>query len=103
MEIDVVGTTSDGFTIAVDCKHWRRNNLSSMSIFCQKQIIRAERLIELDNSITQVLPVLVTLHAESTRFVDIVPLVPIHRFRSFLMDVKGFIPRQIVRRYSFGT
>ena len=97
MEIDVVGTTSDGFAIVVDCKHWRRNNLSSISNFCQKQVIRAERLIEHDKSITQVLPVMVTLHAESTRFVDNVPLVPIHKFRSFLMDVKGFIPRQYAR------
>ena len=37
MEIDVVGTSSDGFTIAVDCKHWKRSNLSSISNFSQKQ------------------------------------------------------------------
>ncbi|MDQ3853177.1 MAG: DUF234 domain-containing protein, partial [Thermoproteota archaeon] len=31
MEIDVVGTSSDGFAIAVDCKHWKRSSLSSIS------------------------------------------------------------------------
>ncbi|MFL6474334.1 MAG: restriction endonuclease [Nitrososphaera sp.] len=92
IEIDVIGTSSDGFTIAVDCKHWKRNNLSSISNFCQKQAARALRLIEYDKSVSQVLPVVVTLHAEVIRFVDKVPLVPIHMFRSFLMDVRGFMP-----------
>jgi hypothetical protein len=92
MEIDVVGTGSDGFTIAVDCKHWKRSNLSSISKFSQKQVARAERLIKYDKTICQVVPVVLTLHAESLRFVGGVPLVPIHRFRAFIMEVKGFLP-----------
>ena len=92
MEIDVVGTGSDGFTIAVDCKHWKRNNLSSISKFSQMQVARAERLIKYDKSISQVVPVILTLHAESARFVGGVPLVPIHKFRSFIIEVKGFLP-----------
>jgi hypothetical protein len=50
MEIDVVGTGSDGFTIAVDCKHWKRNSLSSISNFSQKQVVRAEQLIKQDET-----------------------------------------------------
>ena len=92
MEIDVVGTGSDGFTIAVDCKHWKGSNLSSISKFSQKQAARAERLIKYDKTICQVVPVVLTLHAESLRFVGGVPLVPIHRFRAFIMEVKGFLP-----------
>jgi hypothetical protein len=92
MEIDVVGTSTDGFTIAVDCKHWKRSNLSSLSNFSQKQAARAERLLKHDRTISQVVPVMLTLHAESVRFAGGVPLVPIHRFRSFVMDVKGFLP-----------
>jgi hypothetical protein len=92
MEIDVVGTSSDGFTIAVDCKHWKRSNLSSISKFSQKQAARAERLIKYDKTICQVVPVILTMHAESVRFVGGVPLVPVHRFRSFIMEVKGFLP-----------
>ena len=42
MEIDVVGTDLDGFTIAVDCKHWKRSNLSSISKYSQKQAARAQ-------------------------------------------------------------
>ena len=92
MEIDIVGTGSAGFTIAVDCKHWNRSNLSSISKFSQKQVARAERLIKSDRTISQVVPVMLTLHAESVRFIGGVPLVPIHRFRSFIMEVKGFLP-----------
>jgi hypothetical protein len=92
MEIDIVGTGSAGFTIAVDCKHWNRSNLSSISKFSQKQVARAERLIKCDRTISQVVPVMLTLHAESVGFIGGVPLVPIHRFRSFIMEVKGFLP-----------
>jgi hypothetical protein len=92
MEIDVVGTSSDGFTIAVDCKHWKRSNLSSISNFSQKQAIRAECLIKYEKTISQAVPVMLTLHSESVRFINAVPLVPIHKFRSFVMDVKGYLP-----------
>ncbi len=53
---------------------------------------RAQRLIKYDKTISQVVPVMLTLHAESVRFVGGVPLVPIQRFRSFIIDVKGFLP-----------
>ncbi len=97
MEIDVVGTSSDGFTIAIDCKHWKRSNLSSISNFSQKQAERAERLIKYEKTtISQVVPVMLTLHAESVRFINAVPLVPIHKFRSFIMDVKSFLPEMYV-------
>jgi restriction endonuclease len=92
MEIDLVGTSADGFTIAVDCKHWKRSNLSSITNFSQKQVARSERLLKYDKTISQVVPVMLTLHAESVMFVGRVPLVPIHRFRSFIIDVKGFLP-----------
>ncbi|HEX6281968.1 MAG TPA: restriction endonuclease [Nitrososphaera sp.] len=96
MEIDVVGTSSDGFTIAVDCKHWKRSNLSSISNFSQKQAARAERLIKYDKRISQVVPVMLTLHAESVRFIGSIPLVPIYKFRSFIVDVKDFLPEMYV-------
>jgi Restriction endonuclease len=96
MEIDVVGTSSDGFTIAVDCKHWKRSNLTSISNFSQKQAVRAEWLIKYQKTISQVVPVMLTLHAESVSFINGVPLVPIHKFRSFIMDVKGFLPKMYV-------
>jgi hypothetical protein len=101
MEIDVVGTDLNGFTIAVDCKHWKRSNLSSISKYSQKQTARAQRLIKYDKTISQVVPVMLTLHAESVRFVGGVPLVPIQRFRSFIIDVKGFLPEIYVASVAF--
>jgi hypothetical protein len=91
MEIDVVGVSS-GFAIVVDCKHWKRNNLSSISNYSCKQAARAERLILHDKKISQAVPVILTLHTESVRFVGGIPIVPIFRFKSFIMDVKSFLP-----------
>jgi hypothetical protein len=91
MEIDVVGTSS-GFAIAVDCKHWKRGSLSSIEGFAEKQAARAERLLKHDNRVSMAVPVVMTLHAESVRFAGGVPVVPVHKFRSFVMDVKGFLP-----------
>jgi hypothetical protein len=91
IEIDVVGTSADGFTLAVDCKHWKRSNLSSISNFSQKQAVRSERLLKHDMTLSGVVPIVLTLHAESVSFVGKVPIVPIHKFRSFIMDVKSFL------------
>lgn len=91
MEIDVVGVCS-GFAIAVDCKHWKQSNLSSITDFSEKQITRVKRLLKNDTMIIEAVPIIMTLHAGSVRFVSGVPVVPVHKFRSFVMDVKGFLP-----------
>lgn len=91
MEIDVVGISA-GFAIAVDCKHWNRSNRSSIAAFSEKQAARAERLLKHDARISQVVPVIMTLHAESVRFVGGIPVVPVHKFKSFVIEVKGFLP-----------
>lgn len=90
MEIDVVGVSS-GFAIAVDCKHGGRSNPSSIAAFAKKQAARSERLLQRDK-ISQAVPVIMTLHAGTTSFVAGVPVVPVHKFKSFVMDVKGFLP-----------
>jgi len=91
MEIDVVGTSS-GFAITVDCKHWKRSNLSSIVSFAEKQAARVRCLLKHDDKISMAVPVIMTLHAESVRFAGGVPVVPVHKFKSFVMDVKGFLP-----------
>jgi hypothetical protein len=90
MEIDVVGVNS-GFGIAVDCKHWKRSNLSSISVHSSKQAARVERLVKHDRKIRQAVPAILTLQAESVKFFGGVPIVPITQFRSFIMDVKGYL------------
>lgn len=91
MEIDVVGI-SLGLAIAVDCKHWGRCNQSLIAAFSEKQAARVERLIKHNRRISQAVPVIVTLHAESARFIGGIPVVPVHKFNSFVMDIKGFLP-----------
>jgi hypothetical protein len=90
MEIDVVGVSA-GFAIAVDCKHWSRGSASTISGFAEKQAARARRLIK-PGAITRAVPVIMTLHSESVMFSGGVPVVPVHKFRSFVTDVKAFLP-----------
>ena len=99
IEIDVVGVSA-GFAIVVDCKHWKRGSLSSVLSYSRRQAARAKRLIKHDGTIDQAVPVILTLHAESVKFVSGgIPVVPIAQFRSFVMDVKGFLPEIYVCTY----
>lgn len=93
MEIDVVGTSA-GFAIAVDCKHWKKSSsASSVAAFARKQTERSKRLLSFDKTISRVVPVIMTLRAGPVAFVGPgVPVVPIHKFRSFVMEVEGFLP-----------
>lgn len=97
MEIDVVGTSS-GFAIVVDCKHWKKSSSSSIATFAKKQAARAEHLLNQDKTISRAVPVIMTLHASSVRFVGGVPIVPVQKFKSFVMEVEGFLPEIYVAR-----
>jgi hypothetical protein len=39
-----------------------------------------------------------TLHPGQVRFVGGVPVVPVHKFKSFVMEVNGFLPEIYVAR-----
>ena len=91
MEVDVIGVSS-GFAVAVDCKHWKKSNLSSISAISRKQAERADRLPKWNTKISRAVPVVMTLHTQSVKFAGAVPVVPVHKFRSFVMDVKAFLP-----------
>jgi hypothetical protein len=98
MEIDVVGV-STGFAVAVDCKHWKRSNLSSIVSFSKKQAARAHRLLKHDKKISLAVPVIMTLHSESVSFAGGVPVVPVHKFKSFVMELKGNLSEIYVAGY----
>jgi hypothetical protein len=95
MEIDVLGVDA-GFALAVDCKHWKRSSMSSISRFCAKQAARTHELVKRDRRISGAVPAILTLHAERLRFLGRVPVVPALQFRSFAMDVKGFLDDMLV-------
>lgn len=97
MEIDVVGVDA-GFCLAVDCKHWKRSNLSAIGQFCEKQAARVGELVRRDSKISAAVPAILTLHAERVRFMAGVPIIPVMQFRSFAIDVKGFLGEMRVVR-----
>jgi hypothetical protein len=90
MEIDVLGVDS-GLAIAIDCKHWKRNNLSSLSLYARKQVSRTREIAKRNKDMGRAIPAILTLHAEAVKFIDGVPIVPVSQFRSFVMDVRGFL------------
>lgn len=95
MEIDVVGV--DGaFAVAIDCKHWKRNNLSAVSAFCAKQAARAQELVRREPQIRQAVPAVLTLHAERVMSAKGVPIVPVSSLGSFLAEVQNFLPQLCV-------
>ncbi len=99
MELDVVGIGPSGLALAGDCKHWNRASPSSLSAHCTRQAKRAEELLKRESEISAVVPVVVTLRAARILFVgDGMPIVPVAKFRSFAMDVRGFLDEILVIR-----
>jgi hypothetical protein len=95
MEIDVLGIRS-GIAIVIDCKHWKRSNLSLISLYSKKQVRRAEVLLQKtihdrSHAITCAVPMVLTLHLESARFVDGTPIVPVSQFRAFVERIDEFL------------
>ncbi|MFL6337904.1 MAG: hypothetical protein ACJ718_02150 [Nitrososphaeraceae archaeon] len=85
-EIDVIGIDS-ARALVIDCKHWKRSNISLISTYVKKQLIRTELFLERRRkSITFAIPIVLTLHSEKVHFINKVPIIPINEFASFLRD-----------------
>jgi hypothetical protein len=89
MEIDVVGIRL-GIAILIDCKHWKRNSTSALSLTVKKQIERTKHYVEKTPGAIAV-PVIVTLYQYKIDFIDNVPIVPIFQFSSFIDEFYGNI------------
>lgn len=87
MEIDVVGIRL-GIAILVDCKHWKRYSISSLTEAVKKQIERTRHYVtKTPGSIA--VPVIVTLYQDKINFIERVPIVPIFQFPSFIEEFYG--------------
>jgi hypothetical protein len=91
IEIDVVGINHK-LAIVADCKHWRRYSPLSISSYVEKQTERTIILLETKGrtkqySIDHAIPIILTLYSMNVEFIDGVPIIPIHKFRSFVEDV----------------
>jgi hypothetical protein len=91
IEIDVVGINHK-LAIVADCKHWRKYSPLSISSYVEKQTERTIILLKTKGrtkqySIAHAIPIILTLYSMNVEFIDGVPIVPIHKFRSFVEDV----------------
>jgi len=92
MQIDVVGVKYNSqLAIVADCKHWKRNDLSSISSHARKQAERTTKLLVHRRKISHAIPIILTLHAMDIRFVDGIPLVPVAKFNSFIKEVPLYL------------
>jgi len=89
MEIDVVGIRL-GIAVLIDCKHWKRYSLSSLTSAVRKQVERTKHYVA-KTSGSVAIPVIVTLYQDKIDFIDKVPIVPIFQFSSFIDEFYGNI------------
>ena len=89
MEIDVIGIRL-GIAILIDCKHWKRYSVSSLSTVVKKQIERTKHYVKKTPGAISV-PVIVTLYQDKVNFIENVPIVPIFQFSSFIDEFYGNI------------
>jgi len=89
MEIDIIGIRL-GIAILIDCKHWRRYSISSLTTVVKKQIKRAKHYVAKTKGAIAV-PVIVTLYRDKVDFIENVPIVPIFQFSSFIDEFYGNI------------
>ena len=85
IQLDVIGIKNN-FAITIDCKHWKYNNNTTLSIYAEKQKRRSLLWLNRQMTITTVLPIIITLFSSDFRFIQGVPIVPIVALKSFLND-----------------
>ena len=89
MEIDIIGIRL-GIAILIDCKHWKRYSISSLTTVVKKQIKRTKHYVSKTQG-TIAVPVIVTLYRDNVDFIENVPIVPIFQFASFIDEFYGNI------------
>jgi Holliday junction resolvase len=87
MEIDVIGI-NHGMALLIDCKHWKRQSISTLENSVKKQIERVKHYVAKTPG-TMAVPAVVTLYQEQLSFVDKVPIIPIIQFSSFVDELFG--------------
>lgn len=87
MEIDVIGMKSE-FAIAVDCKHWKHGSIPMLSFYVRRQIERTKILLVKKSNLSSAIPIILTLHSTTVRFIKGTPIVPITKFKSFLVGLE---------------
>ena len=84
-QLDVIGIKND-FAITIDCKHWKNNNKTTLTVYAEKQIRRTMLWLQREKKITKALPMIITLNNSFFKFIKGVPVVPILTLKSFLKE-----------------
>ena len=94
VEIDVVGTSNASkIAVLIDCKHWRRYDLKSISFYAMKQIHRASIFISNRENTSVAIPVILTLYPMTIKLVQEIPVVPVRDFITFLKEVPMYLDK----------
>ena len=87
MQIDVIAIKS-GIAILIDCKHWNKMSQSALEKAVKKQVERTRHFLSKEK-IQAAVPAIVTLYQHETRFIERVPIIPIHQLDSFCDEFYG--------------
>lgn len=88
-EIDIVATKSQ-LGLSIDCKHWANNRRGGLFAHTEKQIQRTERLLTTPFEFKKAVPVLLTIYPNyQPYFSNLVPIVDIRRFRTFVSEIES--------------
>ena len=87
VQIDVIGIKS-GIAILIDCKHWNKMSQSALEKAVKKQVERTKHFLSKEK-IQAAVPAIVTLYQHETRFIEKVPIIPIHQLDSFCDEFYG--------------
>jgi Nuclease-related domain len=85
-EIDVIGIKSQN-VLLVDCKHWKKKSLSGLKKIVERQKNRSTLFMQKTKlNIENAFPIVLTFLPNNFLFIDDVPIIPINKLNSFLLD-----------------
>jgi hypothetical protein len=90
IQIDLIGFYHK-IALLIDCKHWIKIYDFNVARFSLSQIRRAEIFLDKRKDVEAVIPVIVTLHEYKFNFFDMIPIVPISRFKHFLQNFPFYL------------
>lgn len=91
IQIDVIGFYHKKIALLIDCKHWMKIYDFNVSRFSLSQIRRARIFLDKRKDVESVIPIIVTLHEYKFNFFDMIPIVPISRFKHFLQNFPFYL------------
>ena len=99
IQIDVIGFYRK-IALLIDCKHWMKMHDFNVLRFSLNQTKRARIFLDKRKDVDAAIPIIVTFHEYKYNFSNKIPIIPISRFKQFLLyfpfylDKLDFVQRQ---------